>query len=197
MSFDAVRLPEEIEKGSSGGPAFLTSVVTFVIGREQRNAQWSAQRCKYDISYGVQRKSDFVEIIKFFYARLGRARGFLFRDWSDYQSDVEYLGTADGVLQDFQLVRNYTSLITYQRRITRPVEGTIKIYKDGVQQLTGWILQPLGNIHFSTPPADGAVITAEFEFDVPVRFNSDELSVNLETFDAGAIGSIEIVEIRE
>jgi uncharacterized protein (TIGR02217 family) len=195
--FDDVRLPEEIEQGSTGGPAFLTTVVSFSLGNEQRNANWPAQRCVYDISYGIQSKDDYVEVVHFFYARQGRARGFRFKDWSDYQSNLEFLGTGDGAEQDFQLVKNYTSLVTYARKITRPVDGTITVYKDGVVQPTGWILQTGGIIHFSTAPADGVEITAEFDFDVPVRFNSDALKVNMALFNAGSIESIELVEIRE
>jgi uncharacterized protein (TIGR02217 family) len=45
-------------------------------------------------------------------------------------------------------------------------------------------------------PADGAIITAGFEFDVPVRFDTDKLEINIQGFRHGAIPSIPIVEIR-
>jgi uncharacterized protein (TIGR02217 family) len=196
MAFDDIRLPDDVEKGAVGGPTFQTTVTTFVAGREQRNANWPSQRCRYDISYGIDTKSKFSAVLRFFYARQGKARGFRFKDWSDFESDVEELGTGDGTNKDFQLVKNYTSLLTYQRKITRPIVGTIVVYKDGVVA-TGWSLLPLGLIRFDTAPTAGVVVSAEFEFDVPVRFNKDEMRVNLEIFDAGGIEAIELVEIRE
>ena len=45
-------------------------------------------------------------------------------------------------------------------------------------------------------PAPGAAITAGFEFDVPVRFDTDKLEIDIQGFRHGAIPSIPIVEIR-
>ena len=42
----------------------------------------------------------------------------------------------------------------------------------------------------------GAAITAGFEFDVPVRFDTDKLEINLQGFKCGAIPHIPIVEVR-
>ncbi|MBN9267273.1 MAG: DUF2460 domain-containing protein, partial [Hyphomicrobium sp.] len=55
-----------------------------------------------------------------------------------------------------------------------------------------------GTLSFASEhiPADGAVITAGFEFDVPVRFDTDKLEVSLQGFSHGAIPSIPIVEVR-
>jgi len=40
-------------------------------------------------------------------------------------------------------------------------------------------------------------VTAGFCFDVPVRFDSDELRINLTQFAGGDIPDIPIVEIRQ
>jgi uncharacterized protein (TIGR02217 family) len=45
-------------------------------------------------------------------------------------------------------------------------------------------------------PAAGAAVTAGFLFDVPVRFDTDFLEVDLSAFAAGAIPKIPLVEIR-
>jgi len=45
-------------------------------------------------------------------------------------------------------------------------------------------------------PGNGAVVTAGFEFDVPVRFDTDQLEINLSQIEAGSIPHIPIVEIR-
>lgn len=196
MAFDNVRLPEEIERGAQGGPAFQTSVITLGTGREQRNVDWSAQRCSFDISYGIQYKEDFVEVVKFFYARLGKARGFRFKDWSDFDATDEQIGVGDGTNKIFQLVKNYTSLVQYQRKITRPVTGTVAVRVDGVVAPFTVNINT-GVVTFVTAPAEDVIITADFEFDVPVRFDSDKLNLDIRTFETAAIGSIDIVELRE
>jgi uncharacterized protein (TIGR02217 family) len=45
-------------------------------------------------------------------------------------------------------------------------------------------------------PGVGGVVTAGFEFDVPVRFDTDQLEINLAQIEAGSIPHIPIVEIR-
>ena len=45
-------------------------------------------------------------------------------------------------------------------------------------------------------PADDAAVTAGFLFDVPVRFDTDYLEVDLSAFAAGAIPKIPLVEIK-
>ncbi|MNY56624.1 hypothetical protein D3C86_1927270 [compost metagenome] len=45
-------------------------------------------------------------------------------------------------------------------------------------------------------PANGAAIKAGFEFDVPVRFDTDRIDVDLGQFQAGRIPTIPLVEIK-
>jgi uncharacterized protein (TIGR02217 family) len=196
--FDDVRLPEEVERGATGGPRFQTSITVLATGAEQRNVDWSTQRARWELSYGVQTKTDFNDVIKFFYARQGRARGFRFKDWSDFEALTQNLGTGTGVLTTFQLVKKYTSVVTYTRNITRPVNGTVSIFLDGVLQVSGVsVNHATGLVTFTAAPGMGVVVTATFEFDVPVRFDTDELQLRLETFDAAAIESLPVVELRE
>jgi uncharacterized protein (TIGR02217 family) len=44
-------------------------------------------------------------------------------------------------------------------------------------------------------PPMGAAVTAGFEFDVPVRFDTDELTVDLAAFTAGEVPRIPLIEI--
>ncbi|RMD47084.1 MAG: TIGR02217 family protein, partial [Alphaproteobacteria bacterium] len=53
-----------------------------------------------------------------------------------------------------------------------------------------------GVITFTTAPGDGAEVTAGFEFDVPVRFDTDRISVSVARFRAGEVPSVPVVEIR-
>ena len=47
----------------------------------------------------------------------------------------------------------------------------------------------------ATAPAPGAPVTAGFWFDVPVRFDTDDLSVDLQAFSAGEIPNVPLIEI--
>ena len=53
-----------------------------------------------------------------------------------------------------------------------------------------------GIMTFTVPPTTGAVIRAGFEFDVPVRFDTDKLEINMHGFAHGAIPNIPVVEVR-
>ena len=65
------------------------------------------------------------------------------------------------------------------------------------EQLSGWTLDATtGVITFTTAPAGGVIIRAGFEFDVPVRFDSDTLDVTLDFERLGSITSIPLLEIR-
>lgn len=194
--FDDVRLHEEVEQGATGGPRFQTSITVLATGAEQRNSDWERQRARWELSYGIQNKTDFMDVVKFFYARKGKARGFRFKDWTDYQGTDEAIGTGDGVATTFQLRKNYTSLVTFQRKITRPVTGTVVVKKNGVTQSVT-VNYSTGVVTFGVAPASMDAITATFEFDVPVRFDTDELNLEVQTFDAAAIKSLPIVELRE
>jgi uncharacterized protein (TIGR02217 family) len=44
-------------------------------------------------------------------------------------------------------------------------------------------------------PAAGASVTAGFSFDVPTRFDTDYLEIDIEAFEAGAIPKIPVIEI--
>jgi uncharacterized protein (TIGR02217 family) len=39
-------------------------------------------------------------------------------------------------------------------------------------------------------------ITADFAFDVPCRFDSDQMDLTIETYQLGSWGQISVVEIR-
>ena len=61
-----------------------------------------------------------------------------------------------------------------------------------------WLAELLGAggvIRFAAPPPAGAIVRAGFLFDVPVRFDTDYLEIDLAAFDAGDIPKIPLVEI--
>lgn len=53
-----------------------------------------------------------------------------------------------------------------------------------------------GRIIFDEAPEAGADISAGFEFDVPVRFDTDRIAVSVASFQAGQVPDIPVVEVR-
>lgn len=204
-AFDDVRLPEDIEIGATGGPSFSTAILTLANGQEQRNQNWSRARSSYDIAYGITESTDpddsFKTVIAFFYARAGRARGFRFKDWLDYSSETSQTcsGVVNGTNTVFQLVKSYTSGgVTFVRKISRPVVGTIVLYNNGVAVAgSAWTLGTFGAVTFTTAPLTGHIITADYEFDVPVRFDNDKLALQPYTPTSAQITSIPLMELIE
>ena len=191
MSFDNIRLPDDIERGAVGGPTFNTEITAIRNGQEQRRAVWSRSRQAWDIGYSIQAASDYVRILNFFYARQGRFRGFRFRDWSDYSVDDEVFGTGDGTTTEFQLIKSYTSgTTTYARRITRPVDPVIVTGAGMVDYSTGLVT-------YAVAPSDGTALSWTGEFDIPCRFDTDVLNTNVEHLNAMGAPSIPVIEILE
>ena len=207
MAFHEVRFPDDISRGVRGGPERRTQVVTLASGDEERNASWANSRRRYDVAYGIRRADDLAAVVAFFEARNGRLYGYRFKDWADYKSCTpsqtpsatdQAIGTGDGVTTDFQLVKAYASgSQSWTRAITKPVAGSVLVAIDGTEQTSGWSVDTTtGIVSFTAAPASGAVITAGFEFDVPVRFDTDTLDVTLDFERLGSITSIPLLEIR-
>lgn len=206
MAFHDVRLPDDIERGAQGGPAFRTSVVETISGFEQRNGEWSLARMEWDASYGIQTKADYDDILEFFYARNGRLHGFRFKDWTDFEATGEATvpSVGDGAETDFQLTKTYSdSAGSYARTILLPVTSpnTVTVYVAGSPQtlITHYTIESGGIIRFTggNEPGVGDAVTADFEFDVPVRFDDDQLQLAVEYYNAAAIPSIILRELRE
>ncbi|SHF32398.1 TIGR02217 family protein [Ruegeria intermedia] len=207
MAFHEVRFPDDISRGARGGPERRTQIVELASGDEERNASWANSRRRYDVAYGIRRADDLAAVVAFFEARNGRLYGFRFKDWADWKSCLpsqtpaatdQLIGTGDGTTTDFQLVKAYASgTQTWNRAITKPVAGSVTVAIDGVEQATGWSIDTTtGLVTFNAAPASGVSITAGFEFDVPVRFDTDTLDVTLDLERLGSITSIPLLEIR-
>ncbi|WP_333795218.1 DUF2460 domain-containing protein [Hyphomicrobium sp.] len=211
MSFHEVRFPTAISRGAQGGPERRTDVVVLGSGFEERNSRWAESRRSYNAGYGVTSLDALHEVIAFFEERRGRFHGFRWRDHADWKScppasvttalDQE-IGVGDGVTRSYQLTKIYgLSYAPYAREIRKPVVGTVKVAVDGVARTEGehfTVDATSGVVRFEVgvTPAPGAIVTAGFEFDVPVRFDTDKLEINLSGFASGAIPNIPVIEIR-
>lgn len=208
MAFDDIRFPTTISRGASGGPERRTEIVTTASGREERNSRWADSRRRYNAGFGVKSLNDVHNVLRFFEERRGRLHGFRWKDHADWKSCPpqnavspldQAIGTGTGSTAAFQLVKRYGSgLRDYVRTITRPVAGTVRVAVNGVEtaQFTANAATGVVTFNAGSIPAVGAAVTAGFEFDVPARFDTDNLAINLASFAAGDIPEIPVVEIR-
>lgn len=204
MAFHEVRLPARLAFGSTCGIERRTEVVTLASGFERRSTPWAHGRRRYLIGAGVRALEDAAELAAFFEARRGRLYGFRFRDFADFKSCGsksepgpldQVLGKGDGARTAFQLVKAYGDVA---REIRKPVGGSVRLAVAG-DELGAEAFEldaATGTVVLAEPPAAGAVVTAGFAFDTPVRFDSDRLDLTLEGFDAGRVAAVPLIEVR-
>jgi uncharacterized protein (TIGR02217 family) len=207
-AFHEVLFPLDVSLRSAGGPVRQTDVVVLGSGREERNARWAHSRRRYDAGYGVKTFAALSAVLAFFEERRGRLYGFRWRDRLDHASGAsvtpedQVLGAGDGETVSFQLVKTYGGIYApYARPIAKPVADSVRVAVDGIEQTAGLDFTcdvTSGAVTFlgGHVPAADAIVTAGFLFDVPVRFDTDYLEVDLDAFAAGSIPKIPLVEIR-
>jgi uncharacterized protein (TIGR02217 family) len=207
IAFHEVRFPTAIAFGASGGPERRTDIVSLASGYEERNSRWANSRRSYNAGYGVRSLDDIHAVIAFFEERRGRLYGFRWKDRTDFQSCApgavpaatdQGIGTGDGARLTFPLAKTYgASDAPWTRTIAKPVAGSVHVAVAGTPLMSGWTVDTTtGTVTFASAPANGAAVTAGFQFDVPVRFDTDKLEINLTNFAAGEVPSIPLVEIR-
>lgn len=200
--FDEVRLPARLAFGSTGGVERRTEVVELASGYERRSTPWATGRRRYLIGAGLRSLDDMAALTEFFEARQGRLRGFRFKDFADFKScapsgevapNDQVIGAGDGAQMRFALVKAYGAV---RRAIAKPVDGTVRVAVDGVETTDFEVDTATGEVTLGFVPEAGAVVSAGFWFDTPVRFDTDRLEVTLESFEAGRMAAVPLVEIR-
>lgn len=209
MSFHEVRFPADLSFGSVGGPERRTDIVQLTSGFEERNTPWAHSRRRYDAGLGLRSLDDVEQMIAFFEARQGQLFGFRWKDWADYKSCApsrqpdngdQVIAHGDGATHSFQLIKTYRSGVgAYARPITKPVSGTVTAAVQNVERREGVHFEidlETGIITFEEAPLEGAEISAGFEFDVPVRFDTNRINVSVASFRAGQVPDVPVVEVR-
>jgi uncharacterized protein (TIGR02217 family) len=209
MAFHDVRFPASLSFGSVGGPERRTDIVTLASGFEERNTPWAHARRRYDAGLGLRSLDDLSALVAFFEARRGQMHGFRWKDWSDFKScppsrgvsaEDQIIGRGDGVTRLFSLSKRYEAgPEPYQRPILKPVSGTVTVAVAGEVQREGvdWTVDAAtGLVSFEVAPDLGVEISAGFEFDVPVRFDTDRIAVSVASFQAGEVPDVPVVEVR-
>lgn len=191
MAFlETPRFPDGIAMDFGGGPRFSTDIIVNAGSYESRNRNWSQARGKWTCSQAPKTRDITDTFVAFFRNSAGRANGFRFKDWSDFSATA-----AEGVFTlltstTFQMYKRYaTGSTTHDRIITKPVSTVTVTGGTGVSvdYTTGIVTVSSG-----TPTAWAG------DFDVPARFDTDEMSMRLvEAYpQMYAWGEISIVEIR-
>ncbi|MEM7493055.1 MAG: DUF2460 domain-containing protein [Pseudomonadota bacterium] len=197
--FHDVAFPLALAAGARGGPERRTEVLTLASGQEVRNAVWSGSRRRWDVGGAVDTLTKLHDVIAFFEARQGRLHAFRFRDPMDWSSAPpnspvstvdQSLGVGDGTQVQFNLRKAYGDI---WRDIHWPVAGSVRVAINGTE-VTDWTLDR-GTIIFAAPPQLGSSVTAGFEFDCAVRFESDRLEGIVDAFDVGRAVKIGLVEV--
>jgi uncharacterized protein (TIGR02217 family) len=221
-SFAEVQFPPGISQGAVGGPRFSTSILSLSSGYESRNINWKNARGEWDVSFGLQTQEQVDQLIDFFNARRGKAFAFRFKDWTDYRlprwratpGDMDALPvffTTDGVTNTFQLTKAYSDAGgTYIRTIAKPVNVAIcsagctplQLLNDGTQMVnpTDFTVDTTTGIVTLSPAIAatvGALIAGACEFDVPARFDTDDMKITITTTEIMAWPSIPVVETRD
>ena len=217
VGFIEQRLPQVVERGSSGGPRFMTRISTGEGGYEQRLQRWEQARAEYDISYGLSSiKSDpkrtfyIQQIINHFRVCAGQAFAFRFRDWADYEMTRDLIAMTDATKTEYQIIKTYRlGNFAHDRIISKPIAETVKLWvanteftrvdsspatqQFSVDETTGIVTLNVADL------ATSDRIEVECSFDVPVRFATDVLSVvvnHASGFGVAEIPNITLVEVR-
>lgn len=205
MAFlETPRFPVDLNYGTMGGPMFSTDVVVYGNGKEYRNKNWSIPKRAYDIRYINKTRINFLNIYEFFLSVGGMFDGFRIKDLWDWTSasdgkstpaaDDQSLGTGDGSTTEFQLKKKWVKgANSLTKNIRKPVTSTVVIEVDGVSQTESvdfTVDTTTGIVTFTTAPSNGDVITCGFEYDIPVRFDSDDMTSILQSVYTAAGGDI-------
>jgi uncharacterized protein (TIGR02217 family) len=200
--FHEVRFPARLAFGSGSGIERKTEIVSLASGYERRISPWALGRRRYLIGAGVKSLVDAAELLAFFEAREGRLYGFRFKDFADFKSCAlnigvaatdQVIGTGDGARKVFPLCKAYGGVV---RDITKPVSGTVRVAVDGIEASGFTVDETTGVVTLASAPAAGKAVTAGFEFDTPVRFDSERIDLTLEGVDAGRLTAVSLIEIR-
>jgi hypothetical protein len=225
--FEEVRFPDKISYEASGTMRFRTSVVTSEGGQERRNRRWPTQLREWDAARGIKDTADLKMLREFHDVMDGRFTGFRFKDFTNYQAIDEPLDTsAGGPTYQLRMASRADGLVKY-RKITKPVAGTVELNLNGqsVQFLSDGasgsdlplfgeetfgdselVSVPTATVDFTTGlitwlssshPGSFDILLATFEFDVPVRFGSDAITVKPAGPGSWSWGSIPIKELRQ
>lgn len=213
-SFDNTPFPYELA-ALTPKSTWASTVVTMGNGSEQRAVLWTDARRRYDASTQPTMTLAVLQAIeKHFNGRKGRGRSFPLRDRSAFRGTAETIGTGDGSTTVFQLtVASGDSGNAYGREIYLPESGTLSVFDNGTPVVEGAGAGKFtavyagggangGKVTFGTAPVNTHIITATFDYWIPVRYDLDEFpDARLFVWVTGTQGlvsgpSLPMIEVR-
>jgi len=201
MSFSETRFNLGYDLGTMGGPTFQNTALIHGGGKEQRIINGSQPLGRWQLGDRALTRSELDYFLEFHANRKGSYQGFRFKDWSDYKI-TQVIGVGNNIKTQFPIYKTYAvESYSVKRRITKPVSSGFKIFLDGIEQTSGVTLNSTtGIITFPDSPDTGVEVSVSGTFDVPVRFEQDEIAFRFlaTTFDKAifALEKLSIIEIR-
>lgn len=172
--FIELRLLDCVSHGTSFALEFSTNIITLRSGIENRNANWDYPKAKFSVDYNCLTVEDTKKLRETFIICKGSATAFRFKDWTDFQVEKQFLTTATGSKQEVQLFKSYKiANKEFKRKITKPIKSTIELFSGG--KMLDFEVNSTGIISFTAPKSNEVSIS--FEYDVPVRFLNDNLTL--------------------
>jgi uncharacterized protein (TIGR02217 family) len=204
MAFlNSPRFPDTIARGVTGGPGYDVTVVTVASGIEYRNLDQPYSLGNWDVGFAVRTLANFQEVYQFFHVVGGKAIGFRFKDFLDFEvaADESVLTLIDGETDKYQGFKEYAAgSATRLRKLQKLVANTQRVYDSIGEMMADWTVDEdtgIFTITAGTPP-----YTFSSEFDVPARFNIKTMQPAIVSGGSQSAGflvqwqSIPIVEIR-
>ncbi|MBB6251706.1 DUF2460 domain-containing protein [Nitrospirillum iridis] len=155
-------------------PTWSTKIATAASGRETRMAFWSAPIWEFQLTYDFLRDTatanELKTLLGFYLQMQGAFTPFLFQDPDDYQATGQTIAVGNGASTNFTLVRTFGGYV-------EPVGGmvgAVTLYVNGVRQTSGFSVDG-SLLTFTSAPANGAVISADFTYGFLCRFKDDGL----------------------
>ncbi|MEM6382500.1 MAG: DUF2460 domain-containing protein [Pseudomonadota bacterium] len=201
QAFHDVSFPVPVARGARVTAKRQTEIVTLGSGHEERSTRWRYAKRTFDAGGGLRSIADLHAVQAFFDARMGQLYSFRFRDPLDNRSCAvegtpsatdQPLGVGDGTTTIFPLSKSVGA--APERPVLLPVPGSVSVAVDGVAT-SAFSIGDNGAVVFSTPPTAGAALSAGFLFDVPTRFDTDALDIDLTAFRAGSMPTIPLIEV--
>lgn len=211
MSVNLVQFPLSVSEWGKS-VSYLTDVIVGRNGQEVRNAIWQDPLLKFNAAFSIQSYEDIQALTIFFHAMRGREQAFLVKDWADFEITdwTQSSDTANSSRTQFQLVKRYTQTIgvttsTYIRTIKYPKLASVTAQVNGSNVTPSSVSLSTGIVTLASAPTTGQSVTFKCtEFYVPVRFDIDELPVEMLNYwvASGAnrsqieVPDIPLVEVR-
>ena len=205
---EAPVFPVAVSQGSGTGPGFKTDVLRIESGHELRETPNLNNRNNFTVSLINKGQLELENLINLAHISRGRARVFRYKDWLEFSTTTpdgtigisdQIIGTGDGVVTAFQLTKTFLqdtdkSNVDHVRTITRPVPGTVRVSIDDVETFAFYVDHGSGKLFFTTAPLAGEVIKWGGEYDIPCRFNNDDIRLNMQAFENGQ-SSFDLIEV--